>query len=118
VSFRFALLLEGVAPSKSLSRLPLSDFHPCAGCDQRCVKACPAEVCVGGAVFAFDRCATHRHAGGCATGCEMRRACPCGAEHRYGAEEEAVRHAATLRGLERHYGLGWWQIVPRWARQR
>ena len=118
VSFRFALLVEGVAEVAALPRVVGADFQPCTGCDQRCVQACPVQVCCGGGVFAFDRCASHRHTGGCSSGCEMRRACPCGAEHRHAPEEEAVRHAATLRGLQRHYGLGWWQVVPRWARAR
>ncbi len=117
VSFRFALLVEGEARPSGLTPLAPSDFQPCTGCDQRCVRACPAQVVVGAGVFAFDRCAAHRHAGGCATGCEMRRACPCGAEHRPDPGEEITRHAATLRALQRHYGLGWWQVAPRWVRQ-
>jgi hypothetical protein len=50
-------------------------------------------------------CAEHRHAGHCADGCDARRACPIGADARYGPVEERFRHAYSLYSMRRHYGL-------------
>ena len=66
----------------------------------------------------LDRCAGHRHSGGCATGCDVRRVCPVGSEHRYGVEEETFRHSYSLATLRRWYGLGMWRFVPRRLRRR
>lgn len=112
VSVRFALLLEGMPLGTTFPRTLAGAYQPCAGCHRPCVKACPVDACAGGE-FDVQRCACHRHTGGCASGCDMKRACPMGSEHRYGDEEERFRQASTLLALQRQYGLGWWKLVPK-----
>ena len=43
----------------------------------------------------------------------MKRACPQGVEHRFGADEEAFRQAEGLGHLRKEFGLGVWGFVPR-----
>ncbi|HLU40332.1 MAG TPA: hypothetical protein VK081_13185 [Planctomycetota bacterium] len=117
VSVRYALLLEGMPFGTAFTRSLAGEYQPCAGCDQPCVRACPAHVCSGGSIER-GRCATWRHDGGCESGCEMKRACPRGADHRFDAEEERFRHAYALFDLQREYGLGIWRFVPRRLRER
>ncbi len=57
-------------------------------------------------------CASHRHGGGCVSGCDVRRACPVGAQHRYDPDEESFRHAYSLFAMRKHFGLGLWKLVP------
>jgi len=80
-------------------------FQPCLNCDQPCVRACPVQVYDGRGGARLDVCAEHRHIGHCKTGCDARRACPVGADHRYGPEEESFRHAYSLFSMRRHFGL-------------
>jgi len=115
VSVRFAMLLDGTPLGASLHRRVSGEFQPCLGCHQPCVPACPVDACAGGA-FDVGRCTAHRCAGGCASRCEMKRACPCGAAHRYGEEEERFRQASALLSLPRAQPPGWWRFVPRGLR--
>lgn len=111
ISVRFAVLLEGKPLGAAFQR-PAGDFQPCAGCRRPCENACPVHACNGGR-FDVQRCATHRHTGGCEDACAMKHACPVGVEHRYDPAEEHFRHASALFGLQRQYGLGWWRLVPK-----
>ena len=99
VSLRGVLLLEGY-PFGAIDAKP-STFDPCTPCSKPCVTACPAEVFDGKGVVDLARCASHRLGGGCDTGCDARRACPVGADARYGADEEAFRHAYSLFAMRR-----------------
>lgn len=104
VSLRAALLLDG----QPFGAVPLEQdepFQPCSTCDRPCVPACPVGVYDSNGGMQLEVCASHRHAGHCASGCDPRRACPVGAEARYGPEEEAFRHAYSLFSMRRHYGL-------------
>ncbi len=112
LSVRFALLIDGTPFGAAFPRSIAGEYQPCAGCDQPCVRACPANACCGGSMDR-ERCATSRHAGGCASGCEMKRACPQGVEHRFGADEEVFRQAEGLVHLRKEFGLGVWGFVPR-----
>jgi hypothetical protein len=96
----------------------LRDFAPCTGCPAPCLGPCPVSVYEGpNAPAHLDRCARHRDAGNCVTGCEVRRACPVGAEHRHGPMQESERQAAELHYLRRQHGIGLWKLVPaRWRR--
>lgn len=114
ISLRGALIFNRQIPSNGA----LDDFEPCSSCAAPCVSACPVETYGQGGEVHLDRCADHRDAGSCDTGCEVRRACPIGAEHRYGATEEAFRHAYSLPVLRRWFGLRWWKLVPARLRRR
>lgn len=117
ISLRAALLLEGT-PFGPIADASLQDrFQPCCGCEKPCIAACPVGVHDGFGAADFSRCAHHRHAGNCAAGCNVRRACPIGADERYVAEEEAHRHAYSLFAMQKWYGLGSWRFVPRFLRQ-
>jgi hypothetical protein len=115
LSVRFALLVDGTPFGTKFPRPIAGEYQPCAGCDQPCVAACPAAVCHDGDVD-HGRCATWRHGGGCMAGCEMRRACPRGVEHRFDPAEERFRHAYALFDMQRQFGLGGWRFVPQWLR--
>lgn len=108
ISLRGALIFDVEIPSHG----DLQDFGPCSECAAPCLDACPVAVYGRDGETHLDRCAGHRHAGGCSSGCDVRRACPVGSEHRYGSDEERFRHAYSLPLLERHYGLGWWRFLP------
>jgi epoxyqueuosine reductase len=116
LTISFALLFDAPPFVGQAPRTLAAAFQPCAGCDQPCKSACPAGV-GGGSVIDMQRCAEHRHAGGCADACEMQRVCPQGAQHRFCAEEEAHRQQSRLWQLQKQFGLGWWQVVPRAVRQ-
>lgn len=116
LSLCFAVLLDRPPFSAPAPRGLAAEFQPCACCDQRCIQACPAGAAPFGS--ALQRCAEHRHSGGCADACEMRLACPQGAHYQSQAEqEEAYRQQSRLHRLQKDYGLGWWQIVPRVVRR-
>jgi hypothetical protein len=117
VSMRAALLLPGT-PFGPMSDASIVDtFQPCTSCGQPCVSACPIHVHDGFGHADFRRCAVHRSASNCMSGCSVRRACPVGSDQRYGAEEEAHRHAYSLFTMQKWYGLGGWRFVPRFLRQ-
>jgi hypothetical protein len=72
----------------------------CSGCATRpCLGACPVDAFESGTLDAM-RCRTHldRPAGAeCLEGgCLARRACPVGAAHRYGTEQQRFHQAAFL----------------------
>jgi epoxyqueuosine reductase len=116
ISLRAALLLEG-RPFGDVADAALTDWHPCCLCSKPCISACPVGVHDVRGNSDYERCANHRHAGNCTTGCSVRRACPVGAEHRYDAGEEAHRHAYSLFAMQRWFGLGRWRFVPRFLRR-
>lgn len=116
VSLRMALVLRG-DPFEGRHAGALTDFEPCNTCKRPCVAACPADVYRGYRAD-LERCGTHRVKGGCTTGCATLRACPVGAEHRYGAEEEAWRQAYSMMRIRRWVGAGGWRFVPEWLRRR
>ena len=100
-AYRFALALpallhEDARDIRQLAERPGPGI--CAQCDgQPCLSACPVQAfSVGG--YDVDRCATHlqRPEGQpCTqTGCQARRACPVGAQHRYAPEHAAFHMAA------------------------
>ena len=99
VSLRGVLLLEG-HPFGAVDAKP-STYDPCTPCAKPCVTACPAAVFDGKGSVDLARCASHRLGGGCETGCDARRACPIGSDARYGADEEAFRHAYSLFAMRR-----------------
>jgi hypothetical protein len=117
VSLRIALLIRG-RPFGRCRPNPQLDFEPCGGCARPCRRACPVEVYESAERPDLMRCAQHRIDGGCGGGCEALRACPVGAEHRYGADEEAFRHAYSLFHIRRWVGAGRWRWLPRRLRQR
>lgn len=105
VGLRAAILLRG-EPFGAIEPRPRDPkFEPCSGCAQPCVRACPVGVFDGRGGIDLETCANHRHPGNCATGCDARRACPVGSEHRYGFDEERFRHAYSLYTMRRHFGL-------------
>ncbi len=112
VRVRAAILCDGLpfgaVPDASIAE----QFHPCCGCPQPCVTACPATVHDGMGQHDHARCGSHRLRGGCDTGCGSRSACPLGAEHR---DDEALpvhRHTYELTSLQRWLGFGVWRVVP------
>lgn len=111
VSLRAAVLVDEEIGTSADERLV--GFQPCTHCSRPCVRACPRQVYDGRGGADLVRCGEHRHAGHCADGCDVRRACPVGAAHRYGREEESFRHAYSLYTMRRHLGLGLWKWVPR-----
>ncbi|MGA1524132.1 MAG: hypothetical protein ACO4CZ_09200 [Planctomycetota bacterium] len=116
LSLRPALLVRG-RPFGPRPPAPLGDFAPCGGCPQPCRAACPSGTYRQPGSPDLLACAEHRLEGGCGTGCDTLRACPLGAEHRYGPEEEAFRHAYSLFRTRRWLGTGLWRFVPRRFRQ-
>ena len=107
LSLRGALILDAKLPAT----VEL-DFDPCGDCAAPCLTACPVDTYGESGEVRLGNCATHRDRGGCETGCDVRRACPVGSEHRYSEEEEGFRHAASLPSLRRWFGLGLWKMVP------
>jgi hypothetical protein len=117
VALRTAILCAG-QPFGAVADASIADrFQPCCSCSKPCVPACPATVHDGAGRQDLARCATHRHAGNCQSGCFSRRACPIGAEHRDGDGEHAHRHAFQLVTLQKWFGLGVWKFVPRFLRR-
>lgn len=115
VSLRSAVLIAG-EPFGDVAQLPTAageDFQPCLTCSRPCMRACPIAVYEVGSYPDYEGCAAHRADGNCETGCDVRRACPVGAEHRYDAEEEAFRHAYSMFQMRRVYGHGLWRLVPK-----
>lgn len=115
VSLRSAILIAG-KPFGDARRLPKAvgeQFEPCLTCSRPCMRACPISVYEVGDYPDFERCTEHRVQGNCERGCDVRRACPIGAEHRYGPQEEAFRHAYSLFQMRRAYGHGFWRLVPK-----
>lgn len=109
---RAALLLEG-EPFGPVAEASISErFQPCGPCARPCVPACPAGSLDGAGHHDLGACASHRHAGGCASGCSVRVACPVGAEHREAALGGSVGHVVPLAPLRRWFGLGVWRFVP------
>jgi len=114
VSLRGALLFEEeLEPSGELT-----DFEPCVACHCPCLDACPAGAYGPAGIQRLDLCAENRHSGGCGNGCEVRRACPVGADRRYDPDEELFRHFYSLPLLQRYFGLGLWKFVPGPVRRR
>ena len=115
VRVRAALLVEG-RPFGEVADQSIADrFRPCCTCDRPCVSACPSSVHDGFGNTDRAACAGHRHGGGCSSGCESRAACPLGTEHR----DDGVplhAHSVGLSTMQRHYGLGFWRMVPRFLR--
>jgi hypothetical protein len=117
LSVRFALLLDGMPWGDLATQGMASEYQPCSTCDQPCVRACQGQACCAGTLDRH-RCATWYHGGGCGSGCDMKRACPVGAEHRFGAAEERYRHAEELADMQKEFGLGVWRFVPTGLRGR
>lgn len=117
VSLRAALLVTGqpfgAVPDASLA----GSWQPCCNCHRPCVSSCSVTVHSAEGHSDYARCAVHRHAGNCESGCNSRRACTIGKEYRYGPQEEAHRHAYSLFAMRKWYGLGAWRFVPRFLRQ-
>ncbi len=111
VSLRAALLVEG-SPFGPSRRPKPEPFQPCLTCHKPCLVPCPVDVFDGQGNADFHACGKHRHGGGCATGCDVRRTCPVGAEHRYGPEEERFRHTYSYYTLRKTYGYGWRKLLP------
>lgn len=113
LALRALLLLDGEpfgpVPNASIAHR----FQPCCGCSRPCVSACAPQACDGEGQKDLERCAPHRDAGNCETGCNTRLACPLGANHRDADGEYAHRHEQTLAVLRRLAGLGLWRLVPR-----
>jgi epoxyqueuosine reductase QueG len=112
VSLRAAVLVAG-NPFGLDERNRSEPFQPCLTCHKPCLVPCPVGVFDGRGNADFRACGKHRHGGGCTNGCDVRRACPVGEEHRYGAEEERFRHAYSYYTLRRAYGFGWRKLLPR-----
>lgn len=111
VSLRAALLVAG-SPFGSPGGRP-EPFQPCLTCHKPCLLPCPVQVFDGRGNANFHACGKHRHGGGCATGCDVRRSCPVGAHHRYGGAEERFRHTYSYYTLRKTYGYGWRKLLPR-----
>lgn len=98
-AYRVALLTDTALPPSAAEDLG----HPCLRCPGKpCITACPGHALDSGSM---DMQACHRQrlreGSPCALGCPARRACPVGAEHRYG--EDQIRHSAraSLAALRR-----------------
>lgn len=114
---RAALLVDGM-PFGPCPDASIADrFQPCCNCVRSCVPACPAQAHDGHGQADLGRCASHRHVGGCTTGCGSRGACPLGREHRDEPGDEAHGHSFHLPALQRWFGLGLWRVVPSTWRQ-
>jgi epoxyqueuosine reductase QueG len=90
--------------------VPVADAreHPCESCaDRPCLSRCPVTAFTP-AGYDVDACAAHIATPAGApcmkAGCQARRACPVGAEHRYGAEQTTFYMRAFLAGRERESG--------------
>ena len=113
---RAALLVDGL-PFGAVEDASITDrFHPCCSCDKPCVTACPPAVHSAAGHSDRRQCAEHRYAGGCATGCHSRAACPIGGEHGDGDGPTLHAHSIGNRTLQRWFGLGLWRLVPRFLR--
>ena len=113
IALRALLLLDG-EPFGPIGNASIAHrFQPCCGCSRPCVTACAPRVYDGNGHQDLLRCASHRNAGNCDTGCNTKIACPVGAEHRDGPDEHAHRHTQPLPQLRRMVGLGLWRFVPR-----
>ncbi len=112
VSLRAALLLGGEPFGPVAERSLGGSFAPCDDCPKPCVHACPVGVHDGKGGTDLRTCANHRHNGNCEGGCDVRRACPVGAQHRYEAHEESFRHAYSLFRMRKYFGLGLWKGLP------
>lgn len=112
VSLRAALLVEGM-PFGLPERSGAEPFQPCLTCHRPCLIPCPVGVFDGQGNADFVACGRHRHRGGCATGCDVRRTCPVGVKHRYGPEEERFRHTYSYYTLRKVHGYGWRKLLPR-----
>ncbi|MHC4513290.1 MAG: hypothetical protein ACYTGW_13745 [Planctomycetota bacterium] len=112
VSLRAAILVRG-EPFGALDGHPRQEpFQPCFTCDKPCLVACPVCAFDGRGSADFHACGKHRHEGGCASGCDVRRTCPVGAEYRYGSDEERFRHAYSYYTLRKAHGYGWRKLLP------
>lgn len=113
IALRALLLLDG-EPFGPIQNASIAHrFQPCCGCARPCIAACVPGSFDGNGRQDLLRCATHRDAGNCESGCNTRLACPVGAEHRDGPDEHAHRHTQPLPQLRRAAGLGVWRFVPR-----
>lgn len=122
VSLRAALLLDG-RPLGSPDPEVSTAFQPCECCPRPCVAACPVSAygeppgltptCTPCGPQ-LQRCADNRLAGDCADGCDVRRSCPVGGEHRYSPAEEAYRHGHGLLMIRAaSQSHGWWSRFSR-----
>ena len=113
VRMRAALLVPGTPFGEIADASIVDHFQPCCTCLRPCIAACPSAVYDGEGNSDRERCAGHRHQGGCLSGCHSRIACPIGVEH--GDAEGFMVHAHSMsrRTMQRWFGLGWWRIVPR-----
>lgn len=80
--------------------VPAHEPSPCESCaDRPCLSACPV-VAFDGAGYDVEGCAGHLRSGAgeaCfEAACLARRACPVGAEHRYGPEQARFHMRAFL----------------------
>lgn len=98
ISLRAAVLIHGAALPRLLPEVT-GDFQPCDECSRPCADACPAEA-YSGDEPQLGACVEHRLDGGCASGCDVRRHCPIGQEHRYHEAEESFRHAYSRFMIE------------------
>lgn len=95
ITLRAAILLHG-QPFAAAAREVSMAFQPCDGCAQPCAKSCPADVYGGMRAADVAACVRHRVGGGCAIGCDARRGCTLGVEHRPREDEERFRHAHSM----------------------
>jgi epoxyqueuosine reductase QueG len=118
ISLRAAVVIAGRPFGEAaFSRSIAGDYQPCAACRRPCLTACPSGAYRPDQTAPqIERCADYRHQGGCAHGCDVRRACPVGSEYRYEPKEERFRHAYSLFTMQRVLGLGAWRYVPRFFR--
>lgn len=117
VALHAALLVQGRPFGTRFPRAVDATFQPCTTCAAPCAAACPGETYADRQRADLRRCAQHRHQGHCASHCDVRRACPLGAEHRFPGEEEARRQAVQWARFRRFYGFGPWRMLPVRLRQ-
>ena len=79
VGLRAAVLLSGEPFSESETEPKALGFQPCLRCHRPCLPACPTAVYDGNGGMDAVACGNHRHRGNCTGGCDVRRACPVGA---------------------------------------
>jgi cytochrome c553 len=104
-AYRFALALaatpgEDLAATAHASKA-LNAADLCVNChDQPCLNVCPVQAYTGTA-FLVNACAQHLHSGTATdcmqNGCLARRACPVGADFRYGPEHAAFHMQAFAK---------------------
>ena len=87
---------------------PLLEPSPCESCIERpCLSACPVAA-FDGASYDVAGCVSHlaTSAGDTcfAVSCQARRACPVGAEHRYGPEQARFHMGAFFRARSEAMG--------------